>query len=141
MLSEHNEHSQIEGPSDRSFGLTVGGILLLIEIYRLWGIWKFDTIGIILLAIATPLIVLGCVYPSLLALFNRAWMKLGLIMFKVVNPVIMFAVYVLTIIPIGFILRITGKDPMRMQLDKEAKTYWIERNPVGPSPESMKNQF
>lgn len=141
MHTELQEHHEVEGSSDRSFGLTVGGILALIETYRLYSSGVLDTIGIILLAIATPLILLGLIYPSLLAPLNKAWMKLGLLMFKVVNPIIMFAVYVLTIVPIGFLLKISGKDPMRLKLEKEATSYWIERDPVGPKPESMKNQF
>jgi len=141
MLSEHNEHQEVEGSSDRGFGLSVGGILALIGAYRIWPNEALDTIGIVLLIIATPLIFFGCVYPSILAPLNRAWMKLGLIMFKVVNPVIMFAVYVLTIVPIGLMLKIASKDPMRMKFDKTTKTYWIERDPVGPAPETMKNQF
>jgi len=141
MLSEHQEHHQVEGSSDRSFGLTVGGILLLIEVYRLWGTWEVDTVGVVLLCISIPLIVLGCILPTLLAPLNKAWIKLGFIMFRVVNPIIMFAVYVLTIVPIGLLLKVTGKDPMRMKLDRDAKSYWIEREPAGPAPESMKNQF
>ncbi|WP_135081574.1 SxtJ family membrane protein [Terasakiella sp. SH-1] len=141
MQTEHQEHHEIEGSSDRSFGLTVGGILALIEAYRLWSSNMLDTIGIVLLSIALPLLILGLTYPALLAPLNKAWMKLGFIMFKVVNPVIMFAVYVLTIIPIGLLLRLFGKDPLHLKLEPNAKSYWIERDPAGPSPETMKNQF
>ncbi|SCA56282.1 conserved membrane hypothetical protein [Candidatus Terasakiella magnetica] len=141
MQTEHQEHHEIEGSSDRSFGLTVGGILALIEAYRLFSSGTIDTIGIVLLSIATPLMVLGLIYPSVLAPLNRAWMKLGLVMFKIVNPIIMFAVYIITIVPIGLILKMVGKDPLNLKLDKSATSYWIERDPAGPKPESMKNQF
>ncbi len=141
MHTEHQEHHEIEGSSDRSFGLTVGGILLLIEAVRLWKSGLVDTTGIILLIVAVPLLVLGLVYPKILAPLNKAWTKLGLVMFKVVNPVIMFAVYILTIVPIGLMMKVMGKDPLHLKLDKSAKSYWIERDPAGPSPESMKKQF
>lgn len=141
MLEEYRETHEIESSSDRGFGLTVGGILALIEGYRFWSSSSVDTAGIVLLALAVPLLVLGLVYPPLLAPLNKGWTKLGLLMFKVVNPLIMLGIYVLTIIPIGLILRLSGKDPLRLKLDKEADTYWIERDPVGPPPESMKNQF
>lgn len=141
MHTARTEHHQIEGPSDRSFGLTVGGILALIEAYRFWSIEALDLIGIALLTIAAPLLLFGLIYPKILAPLNRAWMKLGLLMFKVVNPIIMFAVYALTIVPIGLLLRLFGKDSLRIKLDKDAKSYWIERAPAGPPPETMKNQF
>ena len=141
MHEEHQSTHEIETSSDRSFGLTVGGILALIEAYRLWSSGALDTLGIVLLAIAAPLLFFGLVYPKILAPLNKAWIKLGFLMFKIVNPIIMFLVYALTIVPIGLLLKLFGKDPMRLKLEKDAKTYWIERDPAGPSPESMKNQF
>lgn len=141
MHEEHQSTHEIETSSDRSFGLTVGGILALIEAYRLWSSGMLDTLGIVLLCVAAPLFLLGLIYPKALAPLNKAWTKLGFLMFKIVNPIIMFAIYVLTIVPIGLILKVMGKDPMRMKLEKDAKTYWIERDPAGPSPESMTKQF
>jgi hypothetical protein len=38
-------------------------------------------------------------------------------------------------------MRIAGKDPLRLRFDRQAKSYWIERHPPGPDPDSMKNQF
>lgn len=141
MHEEHQSTHEIETSSDRSFGLTVGGILALIEAYRLWSSGTVDTLGIVLLSIAAPLLLFGLVYPKILAPLNKAWTKLGFLMFKIVNPIIMFFVYAITIVPIGLLMRLAGKDPMRLKLDKEAKSYWIERDPAGPSPESMKKQF
>ncbi|WP_417789887.1 SxtJ family membrane protein [Terasakiella pusilla] len=141
MHEEHQSTHEVETSSDRSFGLTVGGILALIEAYRLWSSGILDTFGIVLLAIAGPLFLLGLVYPKILTPLNKAWTKLGFLMFKIVNPIIMFLVYVITILPIGVVMRLAGKDTMRLKLDKEAKTYWIKRDPAGPSPESMKKQF
>lgn len=141
MHEEHQSTHEIETSSDRSFGLTVGGILALIEAYRVWSSGVLDTFGIILLCIAAPLLLFGLVYPKILAPLNKAWTKLGFLMFKIVNPIIMFLVYAITIVPIGLLMRLAGKDPMRLKLDREAKSYWIERDPAGPSPESMKKQF
>ncbi len=141
MHAEYQEHQEIQGASDRSFGLTVGGILLLIEAYRLYSSGEVDMIGVVLLCISIPLLVLGLIYPRILAPLNKAWLKLGSIMFRVVNPVIMFFVYALTVVPIGLILKLSGKDLLNIKLDKSIKSYWVERDPAGPSPESMKNQF
>lgn len=141
MLEHSHNHDDFEKSSERAFGLTVGGIFLLIEGYRYWHNEVLDTISIILLCIALPLLFFGAVYPRALKPFNTAWTHLGLFMFKVVNPIVMFAVFILTIIPIGLLLRLFGKDPLRLKMDKTASSYWIERDPKGPAPESMKNQF
>jgi hypothetical protein len=45
-----------------------------------------------------------------------------------------------TVVPIGLTLRAIGKNPLRLQRDQAAASYWIGRKP-GPTPESMKNQF
>ena len=50
----------------------------------------------------------------------------------------MALVYFLTVLPIGLIMRLLGKDLLRQKIDKNAKSYWIgRREPMG----SMKNQF
>ena len=49
--------------------------------------------------------------------------------------------FFVTIMPIGLVMRATGKDFLRLKRDPAAKTYWIDRTPPGPPPQSMKNQF
>ena len=72
---------------------------------------------------------------------NKAWTKLGLVLFKVVNPVVLGMIFVVTIVPIGLIMRALGKDPLRLKFDPSATSYWIERDPPGPAPETMGQQF
>lgn len=79
--------------------------------------------------------------PRSLAGLHRAWIKLGLVMFKVVNPVVLGVVYLTTVVPIGLLMRARGHDPLKLKRDPEAKSYWLERDPPGPAPETMSNQF
>ena len=81
---------------------------------------------------------LACVAPKLLAIPNKLWFKLGLALGAVVAPVVMALVYFTTVVPIGLIMRLMGKDMLRQKLNKNAKSYWIVRDqPMG----SMKDQF
>ncbi|MCX8100071.1 MAG: hypothetical protein N3D77_02395 [Geminicoccaceae bacterium] len=136
-----DSHDRIEGPSDRSFGLTVGGILVAIGLAKglLFSGWTW--LATLLLAAGGLLILMGLVVPALLAPANRAWMELGLLLFKIVNPVVMFLIYATTVVPIGLLLRLRGKDLLRLRRDPAAASYWISREPPGPRPESMRNQF
>ncbi|MCS6779626.1 MAG: hypothetical protein NZ555_07985 [Geminicoccaceae bacterium] len=136
-----DSHDRIEGPSDRSFGLTVGGILVAIGLAKglLFSGWTW--LATLLLAAGGLLILMGLVVPALLAPANRAWMALGLLLFKIVNPVVMFLIYATTVVPIGLLLRLRGKDLLRLRRDPAAASYWISREPPGPRPESMRNQF
>ena len=79
--------------------------------------------------------------PSVLAVPNRLWMKLGLLLAKVVSPIALGILFYLVFMPIGLLMRIGGKDPLRLKFDRDAKSYWIQRDPPGPPPTSMTNQF
>ena len=46
-----------------------------------------------------------------------------------------------TVAPIGLLMRLFGKNPLRLKFDRVAHSYWIERNPPGPAGATMKNQF
>jgi hypothetical protein len=131
---------EIKSGSDRGFGLTVGGILLLIALVRayFYGLgWVQYGLG----GIGVALLVLGLLAPGSLRGLNRAWMKLGLILFKVVNPIVLALIYGTTMVPIGLVMRARGHDPLRLKLDPKADSYWIPRDPPGPAPETMINQF
>jgi len=70
---------------------------------------------------------------------NLIWFKFGLLLHKIINPIIMGLMFYLTIMPIGLIMRISGKDILNLKIDKTASTYWITRE--SPERDSLKNQF
>lgn len=149
-MSTHETYSHeetIEGGTDRAFGLTVGGILLAIALVRIGlGWWSSGavTLGWVewtLGGIGAVLFLLGLIAPPVLAPLNKGWTRLGLLLFKVVNPIVLGLIFVLTIIPIGLLLRAFGKDPLRLKFDPDAESYWISREPPGPAPDSMPQQF
>jgi hypothetical protein len=129
---------EIAGPSNRRFGLTIGaacGIIggiraLLGHSHLEW--WLGAGIVIALFAIF---------WPAALAPLNRLWLKLGLVLHKIVNPVVMTVLFVSTIVPVGALMRLSGKDTLRLRPKPGAGSYWIEREPSGPARETMKKQF
>jgi hypothetical protein len=62
-------------------------------------------------------------------------------MYKVVNPLVMGLMFYLCVAPIGIFMKLLGKDPLRLKYDRQVNSYWIERRPPGPAPETMRNQF
>jgi len=143
---------EIEGPSDRKFGFQVGAILvglsaLLLIWYRAkrgawtsasgWGPWPWW-----MLAVGALLIVGAALAPRALRPLNKAWMGLAMVLYVVVNPIVMFLLWAIVMTPMGLLVRVVGrKDLLRMRLDPQARSYWIMREPPGPAPASMKNQF
>lgn len=142
---DFSRKQEVKGSSDRSFGLTVGGILLAIAAVRSglhqwhgtapgWVEGAFTAIGLLLF-------VFGLIAPARLAPLNRAWTALGLLLFKVVNPVVLGVIYLTTIVPIGLLLRMMGRDLLDLKFDDRAASYWVVREPPGPAPETMTQQF
>jgi hypothetical protein len=136
---------EVKGSSDRGFGLTVGGILVAIAVVRtalhLWDGGAAGWLEGVLGVVGAVLVAFGLVAPALLAPLNRAWIKLGLVMFKVVNPIVLGLIYLTTIVPIGLIMRLTGRELLALKFDPGADSYWVVRSPSGPPPETMINQF
>ena len=143
-MSTHEDFrrtEEVRGSSDRGFGLTVGGILLLIAAVRTWLHDGYGAIELAFGAVGLCLIVLALVRAESLAGLNRAWTRLGLILFRVVNPIVLGLIFLTTIVPIGLIMRACRHDPLRLKRDPQASTYWMKREPPGPAPETMINQF
>jgi hypothetical protein len=124
--------------SDRSFGLVLAGFLALVGALDLWrGSERWP----LWLGLAVLALVLALTVPKLLAPANRVWTKLGLLLHAVVSPLILGLIFYLCITPIGFLMRLSGKDPLRLRFEPGADSYWIKRLPPGPPPDSFKNQF
>lgn len=129
---------KIEGSSDRSFGLVFTVVFVLVG---LWPVFFGGAARYWALGIAAVFLIASFARPALLAPLNRIWTKFGLLLSRVVNPIVMGLLFYSTITPIGLVMRLFGKDPLRLRFEPEAASYWIEREPPGPPPESMKNQF
>jgi hypothetical protein len=97
--------------------------------------WPFMTVAVALFLLAALL------YPAALKPLNRAWLKFGLLLHEVVNPIIMGLVFYGTVLPTGLVMRAMGKDLLRLKLQPEAESYWIVRQPPGPAADTMKDQF
>ena len=123
--------------SDRTFGLVMAAALAVVSLMNGWPLgrlWPWTSAAAVLFALAAWL------RPSSLRLLNRLWMKLGLLMHKVVNPIVMGLLFYGTILPTGLVMRLRGRDLWRRKREPDAETYWIARTP-GPLPESMRDQF
>ena len=129
---------QTAGPSDRKFGLTLGVVLALIAVLKLV---ERSNWGIIWSVLAVALIGCALLRPSMLSVPNSVWLKLGLLLHRIVNPVIMAILFYGTILPIGLLMRALGKDPLRLRLDKTAASYWLTRSDERPPSEAMRQQF
>ena len=120
--------------SNRSFGIVFFVVFLLIALYPLtYG----GEIRIWSLIISIIFLILGLLNSKILAPLNKIWFKFGILLGKIISPLIMGIIFFLVVTPIGLIMRLLGKDVLNLKYNKN-KSYWIEKN--GPK-SKMKNQF
>jgi len=129
---------QVKGSTDRMFGIVFAVVFALIG---LWPILSGDGMRLWSLAVGAAFLLVAFVRPALLGPLNRLWTRFGMLLHRVTNPLIMGLVFYLAVTPTALILRLAGKDPLRRRIEPNAKTYWIDREPPGPAPETMKRQF
>ena len=128
----------VTGGSDRSFGILMTATFVVMSLFEWWHdryLWRW-TAGIAALFLASAL-----VYPAALKPLHRLWLKLGLLLHKIMTPIMMAFVFFGTVLPTGLIMRALGKDLLRLKRKLDVNSYWIERCPPGPAPKSMKDQF
>lgn len=131
-----SDEDPVVGPSDRSFGFTFTGLFLAIGLFPLW---RGAEPRWWLLGVAGLCGMIALVRPGLLAPANRAWLALGLLMHRVVNPIVMAAMFYLVVTPFGVLMRLVRPAFVRrLRRDPTAATYWIERE---DTPSSMEQQF
>lgn len=150
MTTGHHElsarHDDVKMGSERGFGIVfavVFSIIALWPTFTLRALPKVDLAATRLWAIALAALFLaaGLLAPAVLKPLNRLWFKLGLLLARIMNPIIMGLLFYGVFTPFGLVMRLFGKDLLRLKLDREAPSYWIRRTPPGPTGESMRNQF
>ena len=120
--------------SNKNFGIVFSIFFLLIAIYPLT---NNNELRIWSLVIAIIFLALGLINSKVLTPLNKLWFKFGLLLGRIVSPIIMAVIFFLVVTPTAFIMRIIGKDLLNLKSNKN-KSYWIEK--TGPK-SKMKNQF
>lgn len=129
---------QVVAGSDRSFGIVMAVALAAVTSLNAWHwgrLWPWTG------GLAGLFLVAAWLRPSVLHPLNLIWLRFGLLLHGVVNPIVMALVFYGTVLPTGLIMRMMGKDLLRLKRQPDAESYWIVRQPPGPSPETMKDQF
>ena len=120
-------------PSNKNFGLVFFVLFLIITLYPL-----INNEGYRLWALITSLVflILGLVNSSILSPLNLLWFKFGMLLGRIVSPIIMAFVFFGVVTPTGLIMKLFKKDLLKLK-KKDKKSYWIERK----TKSEMKNQF
>ena len=125
---------QIEISSNRSFGIVFFVFFLIVSV---WPIQYDGNIRIWSLIVSVIFLLLGIANSNILTPLNKLWFKFGLLLGKIISPIVMGVIFFLVVTPTGLIMRILGKDLLNLKKNN-FKTYWVAKNNEN---NNMKNQF
>ena len=138
---EHlSKRDDVKAPTERSFGITFAVVFALLAAFTYWhrgATMMFYTT----IAVSLVFAVVTLVAARLLRPLNLLWLKFGLLLHKVVNPVIMGLLFFAVFTPMGVVMRAFGIDLLRLKRKPASETYWISRRDEAIQDSSMKNQF
>ncbi len=128
--------SEVPPPSPRSTGLVFAVIAIIVAvIFR-----GNSSVAIPAVLVAATLAAMSFFAPGALQPLNLAWFKFGMLLHRIVNPVVMFLMFTVAFLPMGFAMRLFY-DPLRFKRGEKLETYWLEPDAAEQSHSSMKNQF
>ena len=134
-MSDNISHFKLVSSSEKSFGLVFGLLFLLICLYPLI---HGQNIRLWALAFSIIIFLIAFLFPKVLYFPNKIWLKFGLLLSRIVAPIVMALLFFLTIVPIGLIIKLIRIDIINKKFNKNTKSYWINRT---SDVSSMKDQF
>ena len=126
---------KIKMSSNKSFGIVFFVFFLILSLYPLL---NKEKLNLLFLIFSITFLILGILNSKILTPLNKVWFKFGIILGKIISPIIMGIIFFLVVTPIGLIMKTLGKDLLKLKYNKKDSTYWIEKN--GPK-SKMNNQF
>ena len=121
----------------RKFGLTVGGAFIVFGLLLWWR--KHVYVASVLGFLGGGLVVWGLILPTRMGTILRLWMGLAHAISRVTTPVFMGIVYFALITPIGFLIRLFGKDPLKQH--GKSGSFWVPRPSGEGRARGMERQF
>ena len=128
----------IRTATDRSFGFTFAGLFALLGS---WLLWHSNPLGIAMLGVAAVFGTVGALAPGWLHFLNVVWTRFGLLLNKIVSPIVLGAIFVVVFVPVSVVFRLMGRDVLKRKFESGLATYWVDRSPPGPGGESFPRQF
>ena len=138
MHEDFSRGQQVKASSNRAFGWVFVIAFLIIALWplafggalRWWSLIVSGSVAVVTMAA-----------PALLTIPNRLWLRFGLLLHRVISPIVLAIMFYLVVTPMGLLMRVFAKDSLRLRRDDGAESYWIKREPPGPQPDSLPRQF
>jgi hypothetical protein len=125
-------------PTIRIFGWFFAAVFAVVATYAYWKGW--NTLALIALLSASLFSAATIYAPQMLAPLNRLWYGFGMLLGKIVSPIVLGVIFFILITPVSIVTRFFGRDELKVK-KRYVKSYWIDRSPPGPPSDSFNNQY
>lgn len=131
-----DEHDAATMGSERNFGLVFAVVFSVIAV---WPLLAGNQLRWWALAVAFVFLITALLIPRVLVPLNRMWFRFGLLLGRMVGPVVMALIFFGAVVPTALVIKLCRKDLLRLKRSPDVNTYWIRRdNSVAGS---MRDQF
>ena len=120
--------------SEKSFGILFFVVMFLIGI---WPLLNNNSVRVWALVLSFIFLGIALLKQELLKPLNSLWIKFGENLGKIISPIVMAIIFFFMITPLSFIIRLFGKDLLKLKISKN-NSYWIKRK---KNVNSMDKQF
>ena len=132
------EYKQIELPSNKKFGFLFFVIFLFLGAYLC--VKNYSLASSVSILIATIFLFFAVFLPDKLLYLNSCWMQFGVLIGKIVSPVVLGVIFFGIFLPIGLSMRLFGRDELGLNM-RDVSSYWKKRQSVKIKSNSFKDQF
>lgn len=141
LHENYNDEGPTEAGSDRSFGVTVGSILMVIGTIKAFVAGAVVLITSLIFVAGAVLLSFGFVAPSRLSTLNILWLKIGTVIARPLNAIVITLLFFVFVTPLAFVMRMVGQRPLGLTADQTIATYWIRRDLPAGEAANMRRQF
>ena len=128
-----NKTLVIKKKSNVTFGILFFIFFFIIGFYPLI---SSENIRVWPVIVSLVFLIITIIKPNLFTFLNKLWIQLGILLGKIISPIVMGLVFFFVVTPIGIFVKVLKKDVM--SLKRGASSYWITRE---DKIQSMKKQF
>ena len=125
---------EIKRSSNKSFGIVFFIVFLIIGF---WPLLDISTYRLWAIIIAFTFLILGCINSKLLTPLNILWFKFGILLGKIISPLVMSIIFFIVVTPIAILMRMLKKDLLNLKYN-DSHSYWIKKDGIKSK---MNNQF
>ena len=109
--------------SNKSFGIQLSAIFFIIFLIRLYFNF-FNILEVTLVSLSVFFITISFIKPSILNRIRIIFSQLAILLARIINPIIMFILYLFIFIPFGIVLKFFRYDPLKERKNENLKSYW-----------------